>query len=258
MTQGVIIAEEYKEALCTVLSGLIREQENRDAAKQSAEMLGLWRKFLIGLRIREKIENEYGDVEEDDKQGVSGGGADKGKGKQKVTVSGSAHGMHVEEEVMDKATERRRKAMIAAGERRHELRPISLGELARRERGGDSDGEDEEDDGGGGFLRAEGRDDEGGEYMPEGDKEDEEHGGGGGFIPEHSSRYTSSQGGGGFVQEQPSIAGGGFIPGDDGGGFLPKDAAGGNDHEDNHHVESEEDDEGETDPDYDNEDLDWF
>lgn len=55
ITDGVIVATEYQEAVMAVLDGFAYEQETHQAELRSAECLRLWRRFLTGLRIGERL-----------------------------------------------------------------------------------------------------------------------------------------------------------------------------------------------------------
>ncbi|KAI5199921.1 Rad4-domain-containing protein [Aureobasidium subglaciale] len=55
---GVIVAEEFREAVEVVIEGFHYEQENEEARLYSLECLKLWRRFLAGLRIKERL-SEY-------------------------------------------------------------------------------------------------------------------------------------------------------------------------------------------------------
>lgn len=64
VTLGVVVAAEYAEAMATVIQGLQEEQESQMEAKRSFEMLRLWKKFLVGLRVAErmkKYKSDFGD-----------------------------------------------------------------------------------------------------------------------------------------------------------------------------------------------------
>lgn len=60
---GVVVAREHEDA---VIDGWEQEQERQRAkeeAKQEVIMLGMWKKFYVGLKIRERLRREY---QEDD------------------------------------------------------------------------------------------------------------------------------------------------------------------------------------------------
>lgn len=186
MIKGVVIAEQYKTALYAVLGAIISEKEEEDVEKKSLENLRLWRRFLLGLRIRERIEDEYGDVKEG--EGLGGWGrerkniieVDKWKGKASQVRRKSAEAEGVDLEQIQEAGGFMRDDGL---EVRRE--PISLRSLAKGDGGS----------GGRGFL-------------PEGNAGVDE----GGFLPE------VTDGGGGFMPEGTGIDGGG----DNGGGYIPE------------------------------------
>ena len=184
VVKGIVIAEQYRSAIYAVLSAIISEKEEEDAEKKSLENLRLWKKFLLRLRIKERIENEYGDVKEG--EGLKGWEreqkkiveVDKGKGKASQ-VQEEAEGVGLE------------KGQEAGGFMRDDglevqKGPVSLRSLAKG---------DNENHGGG--------------FPPEGNAGVGESGG---SLPENTD------GGGGFIPEEAGAAGGG----DDRGGFIPE------------------------------------
>lgn len=58
VVQGVIIAAQYQEAIEAVIQGMQDVREDAVNKARSFEALRLWKTFLIGLRIRERV-NEY-------------------------------------------------------------------------------------------------------------------------------------------------------------------------------------------------------
>ena len=93
---GVVVAEGFGEAVWAVVEGLEGMEREEEAERSSRRALGLWRLFLRGLRIRERVwggvdeegeqeveeEGREGRGEEDDGQGDKG----KGKGKEREVV----------------------------------------------------------------------------------------------------------------------------------------------------------------------------
>ncbi|KAF8429638.1 hypothetical protein EV426DRAFT_703435 [Tirmania nivea] len=185
VTNGIVIAEQYKAALYAVLDAIIAEKEEEDAEKRSLEKLRLWKRFLLGLRIRERIENEYGNVKEG--EGLEGWGrerkkiivSDKGKGKasQVQRISAEVGGIDLEQS---------QEAGGFMGDDKPEMRrePISLRSLAKGDGKNDGDG-----------------------FLSEGNAGADE---GGGFLPEDMD--------GGFMLDGASVAGGN----DDDDGFVPE------------------------------------
>jgi xeroderma pigmentosum group C-complementing protein len=68
---GVVVAKEYKEAMVTLLEGLAYAQEQAIQQQRTSEGLALWNRFLVGLRIVERVktyrhEDEETDEDEDE------------------------------------------------------------------------------------------------------------------------------------------------------------------------------------------------
>ena len=67
VTEGIVVAEQYVEAVETVIDGLMREQKEAEDAKRAKEVLRMWRRFLTGLRIVNHVKGyasgEDGDIE---------------------------------------------------------------------------------------------------------------------------------------------------------------------------------------------------
>ncbi|KAK8217552.1 hypothetical protein M8818_001310 [Zalaria obscura] len=70
VTAGVVVAREHQEAIEAVIEGFAYMAENEEERLRSVESLRLWKRFLIGLRIAERIglhpaqEGEAGQSEE--------------------------------------------------------------------------------------------------------------------------------------------------------------------------------------------------
>lgn len=73
VVRGVIIADEYCEALKEVLSGLENERLQAELEERSAEALGMWKHFLLKLRISERVKGYVveGDEGADEHEGTS-------------------------------------------------------------------------------------------------------------------------------------------------------------------------------------------
>ncbi len=56
ITQGAVVATEYREAVEEVIEAFEDERAKEEEARRSAEALRMWRRLLTGLRIRERIE----------------------------------------------------------------------------------------------------------------------------------------------------------------------------------------------------------
>lgn len=60
VVQGVVVAAEYEEALLAAWEEEEEKRQIREDEKRQALILGTWRKYLMGLRILEKMRTEYG------------------------------------------------------------------------------------------------------------------------------------------------------------------------------------------------------
>jgi xeroderma pigmentosum group C-complementing protein len=58
--EGIIIAEEYKDAIEAVIDGLQDDQTEQESMARSALALKMWKRFLTALRIKERV-SAYGD-----------------------------------------------------------------------------------------------------------------------------------------------------------------------------------------------------
>jgi xeroderma pigmentosum group C-complementing protein len=58
---GVVIAEEHLEAVVEEWEKDEAERERKEDEKRTKAAIGMWRKFLMGLRIVEGVREEYGD-----------------------------------------------------------------------------------------------------------------------------------------------------------------------------------------------------
>lgn len=52
---GIVVAKEYREAVEAVMEGFLDEQNEAEEFKKSIEALKRWRRFLMSLRIRERL-----------------------------------------------------------------------------------------------------------------------------------------------------------------------------------------------------------
>lgn len=58
VTCGIIVAKEYREAMEEVVLGLRWQREKAEMDRRTAEALRLWKRFMVGLRIRERLWRE--------------------------------------------------------------------------------------------------------------------------------------------------------------------------------------------------------
>jgi xeroderma pigmentosum group C-complementing protein len=61
ITDGVIVAVEFADAVRAILEGMEDEKTEEESRVRSAVALRMWKKFLVGLRIQERVRT-YGDV----------------------------------------------------------------------------------------------------------------------------------------------------------------------------------------------------
>lgn len=61
--QGVVIAEEYHDLVMQELEKDEAERRRKEDEKRRKVALGKWRKFLMGMRIAQKIREEYGEMD---------------------------------------------------------------------------------------------------------------------------------------------------------------------------------------------------
>lgn len=70
--QGVVIAEEHFDHVMEELAKDEAEKKRKEDEKRRKAVLAMWRRLLMGMRIRERIRKEYGDAKEDDSHNVFG------------------------------------------------------------------------------------------------------------------------------------------------------------------------------------------
>jgi xeroderma pigmentosum group C-complementing protein len=261
ITAGAIVAEEYREAVEAVIEGFQTEQENEEARLYSLECLKLWRRFLAGLRIKERL-TEYTttgpkaakpdivkanmeDAEEvDDPMEAGGFFPDAGEITAPTAhrfndASESNHEFDLAEQ--GPRLRRQRKTVIESDpesddQSEEEYMPSPRKPPVRRRRmlsesppASEVEHYDLHKDGGGFMPDAveESARSDGG-FLPDPDAE----GVGGGFIHENNDASAANDFGGGFVPETADSEravenDGGFMPENDtaldsGGGFVPE------------------------------------
>ena len=62
--QGVVIAEEYYDQVMEQLAKDEAERTRKEDEKRRKKALEMWRKLLMGMRIAERIRQEYGEIGE--------------------------------------------------------------------------------------------------------------------------------------------------------------------------------------------------
>jgi len=63
--QGVVVAEEYHDQVMEELAKDEAEKSRKEDEKRRKAALGMWRKFLMGMRIVERIKQDYGHMRDD-------------------------------------------------------------------------------------------------------------------------------------------------------------------------------------------------
>ena len=63
--QGVVIAEEYHDNVMQELAKDEAERSRKEDEKRRKAAMGMWRKFLMGMRIVERIKHDYGHIKDD-------------------------------------------------------------------------------------------------------------------------------------------------------------------------------------------------
>lgn len=67
---GAVVAAEYATAIQEVIEGFADERAQEEEARRSLEALRMWRRFMAGLRIRERIEGYSVEGDVDAAQGM--------------------------------------------------------------------------------------------------------------------------------------------------------------------------------------------
>jgi xeroderma pigmentosum group C-complementing protein len=57
---GIVVASENEELVMDAWQTEEAIRVEKEATKKQMEVLGRWKKFLVGLRIRQRINNVYG------------------------------------------------------------------------------------------------------------------------------------------------------------------------------------------------------
>ncbi|KAI1608874.1 xeroderma pigmentosum group C-complementing protein [Exophiala viscosa] len=66
VVDGAVVSMNMCNAMVNVIEGLESEATGEATAARSRILLGLWKRWLTALRVRERVQREYGDKEEDD------------------------------------------------------------------------------------------------------------------------------------------------------------------------------------------------
>lgn len=71
--EGVVVAKENEKAVIDAWTKFHEEQRKKQETKMEKLVLDLWRKFVMGLRIRERVHDTYGDVVTEDVSALARG-----------------------------------------------------------------------------------------------------------------------------------------------------------------------------------------
>jgi len=108
MTMGAVIAEECSDALFEVINALEDERAQEEAERRTREAVRLWKRFLAGLRIRQRIEGyevegaredvdqDMGDTDEEEYDDDEGGGFFPDRDVEVVAEPTASRAPHVE------------------------------------------------------------------------------------------------------------------------------------------------------------------
>ena len=242
VVEGAVVAEQYGDAVRAAIEGFEHEKEEEVSMQRSLQALRLWKRFLTGLRIAErvagygdtssaakgkKVKQQMDEAEDEDDRIEDAGGFLPEEGPDEGTALPTAGRFSLEELIAPtKKAVTRKKRKVEESEEEEFVEAEDEGEEAMERGyvgGPDEDYGGEGGEGGGFFVEDEmgrgGEGEGGGFVVDEGDS-------GGGFV------VDDDDGGGGFMQEdvleRDGGGGGGFAPedgGDDGAsGFLPDEA----------------------------------
>ncbi|KAK4948724.1 hypothetical protein LTR10_012729 [Elasticomyces elasticus] len=223
VVDGAVVSINMCNAMVNVIEGLESQATDEATQTRSRILLGLWKRWLTALRVRERVHREYGDKEQDEEDAAEPDDDDdetyqddEGGGFMLEEVEpGEPSGKQPESQGQPAFPKLQPLDGLLPPEVVHRdiivvRSPHKLPDTAerpnRKAKATDlpqSSGEN----GARGFLSEAGDNGTGGGFMPEPEAGDDSVGGG--FMPEAGDNY----GGGGFIPEAE----------DDGGGFLPDD-----------------------------------
>lgn len=72
MTRGIVVAEEFREAVEAVIQGIRDLVSDEEDERRTLRALRMWKRFLVGLRIKERVDG-YEVEGERDEVGEDGG-----------------------------------------------------------------------------------------------------------------------------------------------------------------------------------------
>lgn len=98
--QGVVIAEEYHDQVMEEIRKDEAERARKEDEKRRKEALRLWSKFIKGLRIVERIRQDYGHVDDSVPVFQKHGGSKEAKEDRDESTKVDAEAMRVRDEEM--------------------------------------------------------------------------------------------------------------------------------------------------------------
>ena len=242
IVEGAVVPSAFAEAVRAVVEGLVWEEALEVSRRRSALAMRVWKRFLMGLRIKERV-SAYGDRSKEKNAMVK-------EGEESVDVSGedaNVNGVLTEDEeglelptagqyTLDGLTVSTKRAAVPRKKRKVEDSDDEeiVDDVSDEQAGQESLDENPDADYGGGGFFPDGDDVSGGGggFMPDGD------GGGGGCLA-NDPGDDDGAGGGFLVPDEEEVGtardylndhsegvhGGGFVPEDEheqSGGFLPE------------------------------------
>ena len=64
INEGIVVAEQYQEAVDAVIEGLVRQKEEIVGLKRTKDVLRMWKRFMVGLKIVDHVRG-YGSGEDE-------------------------------------------------------------------------------------------------------------------------------------------------------------------------------------------------
>jgi xeroderma pigmentosum group C-complementing protein len=68
--KGIVLATEYRDAVEAVIEGFLDEKARIQEEARTVAALRLWKRFLVGLRIKERVATYEIEGEEDEEEEV--------------------------------------------------------------------------------------------------------------------------------------------------------------------------------------------
>ncbi|KAK5452923.1 hypothetical protein LTS15_007071 [Exophiala xenobiotica] len=235
VVDGVVVSADMTNAMRHVIEGLESRASDEAEEARSRIILGVWKRWLTALRVRERVHQQYGDNEERSQTSAAGDDEDEDEDDETYEDDPADHGGGFMHEAAEPDQPSAKQSATDTEAALAKLKPIEqllppevvhrdvivvrspnkLPRSAKQEDGKQQKGSslfranDEEGGGGGGggFVpdEADGTEGGGGSLPEEADDTE----GGGGFLPEEAD---DTEGGGGFLPEDDDAGGGGFIP----------------------------------------------